>query len=184
MLHSPPNPSILGDFENCSPSLERRANVEKPKCLKQSLVLCSDMGYSNIGEIEAVIFAFEECALPRSQWTHSAHLAVALWYLTRHPKAVATQLIREGIQRYNVAMGIPQAKESGYHETITLFWIEIVARFLMEQSDNSSMLSQIHTLLQRHDDPDLMFQYYSCDRLMSWEARTNWLEPDLKPLPA
>jgi hypothetical protein len=140
------------------------------------------MGYSNQGEIEAVIFAFEEYALPRSQWTHSAHLTVALWYLTRHPKAVATQLIQEGIRRYNAAMRIQQTKESGYHETVTLFWIEIVARFLTEQSDNSFTLGQTNTLLQRYDDPSLMFQDYSCDRLMSCEARTHWLEPDLKPL--
>ncbi|MGB8700269.1 MAG: hypothetical protein WCD18_12705 [Thermosynechococcaceae cyanobacterium] len=137
---------------------------------------------SNQGEIEAIILAFEDGTLPRSQWTHSAHLVVAFWYLAHHPKTVATQCIRDGIQRYNAAMGIPQTKERGYHETITRFWIEIVARFLMEKSDKSSMLSQIHPLLQRYNNSDLMFQYYSRDRLMSWEARTRWLEPDLKPL--
>ena len=26
----------------------------------------------------------------------------------------------------------------------------------------------------------LKFQYYSRDLLMSWEARNNWVEPDLK----
>jgi hypothetical protein len=135
--------------------------------------------YSSQDEIEAIILAFEDCTLPRSQWTHSAHLTVALWYLTHYPKLVAAQLIREGIQRYNSAMKIPQTKEGGYHETITLFWIEIVNGFLTEQADSCSNLYQANTLLQRYDNPGLMFQYYSRDRLMSWEARTSWLEPDL-----
>ena len=138
------------------------------------------MHYSNQDEIEAIILAFENCTLPRSQWTHPAHLTVALWYLIRHQKPVATRLICEGIQRYNTVMGILQTKQSGYHETIALFWVEIVNRFLTEQSFNGSLLAQMNTLLQQYDDPALMFQYYSCDRLMSWEARTTWLVPDLK----
>ncbi len=140
--------------------------------------------YSSQDEIEAIILAFEDSTLPRSQWTHSAHLTVALWYLARHPKTVATRIIREGIQRYNAAMKISQTKESGYHETTTLFWVEAVDRFLTEQPDHRSMLSRTNALLQRYDNPGLIFQYYSRDRLMSWEARTNWLEPDLKPLSA
>lgn len=155
--------------------------LSKTSASSQDLLLLEPMmHYSNQDEIEAIVHAFEDCTLPRSQWPHSAHLTVALWYLTHHPKPVATRCIREGIQRYNAAMGILQTKESGYHETITLFWIEMVDRFLMEQSDNSAILSRTNTLLQRYDDPGLMFQYYSCDRLMSWEARTTWLVPDLK----
>jgi hypothetical protein len=123
------------------------------------------MAYFSEDEIKALILAFESCTLPRSRWTHSARLTVALWYLIRHPRPDATRLIREGIQRHNAAMGIPQTQDSGYHETITLFWIEMVARFLMEQFDNSFMLNQTNTLLQRYDDPRLMLQYYSCDRL-------------------
>jgi hypothetical protein len=137
------------------------------------------MSYSNECEMEAVIFAFANCTLPRSQWTHSAHLTVALWYLIHHPKSSATLLIREGIQRYNAALGILQTKESGYHETITLFWIERVDRFLAGQMGNDSILTQMNALLQQYDDSRLPLQYYSRDRLMSWEARTTWLEPDL-----
>lgn len=145
------------------------------------------MYYSSEGEIEALIDSFERCVLPRSQWTQAAHLTVALWYLTHHPKSVAICLIREGIQRYNAAMGIVQTKESGYHETITLFWIEIVAyfrvdHFLTKKSVNDSILSQMNMLLQQYDNPDFMFQYYSRDRLMSWEARTTWQNPDLKSI--
>ena len=57
-------------------------------------------------EIESFIRAFEDCSLPKSEWTHTRHLVMALWYLRRHRREEATRLIREGIQRYN------QAKET------------------------------------------------------------------------
>jgi hypothetical protein len=137
------------------------------------------MHYSNQSEIESLIFTFEQCALSRSQWTHSAHLTIAFWYLIHYPKLSATRRIREGIQRYNDALGILQTKDSGYHETITLFWVKRVDRFLTEWTDSHSILMQLNALLQEYDDPCLPFQYYSRDRLMSWESRTTWLEPDL-----
>ncbi len=137
------------------------------------------MRYSTECEIEVVIFAFEQCTLPRSHWTHSAHLTVAFWYLIHHPKLSAICLIRAGIQRYNDALGIPQTKESGYHETITLFWVERGAGFLARRTNSDSILTQLNALLHEYDDPRLPLQYYSRDRLMSWKARTSWLEPDL-----
>ena len=41
-------------------------------------------------EIESFIRAFEDCSLPKSEWTHARHLIMALWYLgtiatTRRP---------------------------------------------------------------------------------------------------
>jgi len=39
-------------------------------------------------------------------------------------------------------------------------------------------------LFRLHGGPDVPLAYYSRERLMSWEARTRWLEPDLQPLQA
>lgn len=36
--------------------------------------------------------------------------------------------------------------------------------------------------MQQFSNPKLPLQYYSLDRLMSWQARTTWIEPDLSPL--
>ncbi len=91
--------------------------------------------------------------------------------------------MREGIQRYNAAMGIQQTKNSGYHETITLFWLWIGLWYLAEQRISALALDEVNQFIQRCSDPQLPLHYYSRDRLMSWEARTDWVEPDLQPLP-
>jgi hypothetical protein len=82
--------------------------------------------YRSEEEILRLISAFEACALPRAEWTHQAHLTVGYWYLSRYPKDEATTLIRESIQKYNHACGVVTTKESGYHETITLFYVWLI----------------------------------------------------------
>ncbi|MCP2728197.1 hypothetical protein [Limnofasciculus baicalensis] len=54
-----------------------------------------------VSEIEDLIQRFENGTLPRGEWTHHAHLIVALWYLTHYPQPEATNYIRNGIKRYN-----------------------------------------------------------------------------------
>ncbi len=77
-------------------------------------------------DIESFIRAFEDGSLPKSEWTHSNHLVMALWYLTRHDRDEAIRLIRTGIQRYNER----KRNFTGYHETITLAWVAVIERFL------------------------------------------------------
>lgn len=140
------------------------------------------MTYHSIQEIEQVVQSFETCQLPRSQWTHQAHLTVALWFLVHYPQAEAIERIRAGIQRYNQAVGIENTETSGYHETITRFWISKVQAFLNQTSSNQFTLERWHELMQQCCDPRLPLQYYSHDYLMSWQARSTWVEPDLQPL--
>lgn len=149
-----------------------------------SEVSCNiDAPYETLDEIEHLISAFESCMLPRGEWNHRAHLTVGLWYLVRHEKAEATELIRQNIQKYNRAHGILTTKESGYHETITLFFIRVVSKYLSEAgSASSSIVALLNGLIASYGDKNLPLRYYSKERLMSWEARTRWVEPDLKPL--
>jgi len=138
--------------------------------------------YTGLGEIESLVRGFESCELPREEWTHRAHLTVALWYLLHHARVEATGLIREGIKRFNEAKGIVTTKRSGYHETITLFYIHIVSRHLRESRAGVSIVNLMNNLIERYGEKSLPLEYYSKERLMSEEARAVWVEPDLKPL--
>lgn len=115
---------------------------------------------------EELVRAFEACTLPFSEWTHEAHLRVARWYLGHHPREEATRLIREGIQRYNASQGVEQTETGGYHETITLAYIALIA-----QAPPDVDLG----------DKEILLQFYQRETLMSWAARTGWVEPDKRP---
>ena len=151
--------------------------------------------YQTEADIESLIDAFENCTLPRSEWSHQAHLTVALWYLIHYEEQEAINRVRLGIQRYNAAMGIKTTPDSGYHETLTLFWVRMVSHYLWVTEEKSSIMEivispkdmraiapKLKALFHNYTDKSLPFQYYSRDLLMSWEARTNWVEPDLKSL--
>jgi hypothetical protein len=138
--------------------------------------------YRTAAEIECLVRNFESCLLPRDQWTHAAHLTVALWNLLCHSWPEAVRLTRERIKRYNEANGIITTGESGYHETITLFWLRMVRVYLDEASRECSLVALFNGLVERFENKSLPLEFYTRERLMSREARARWVEPDLKSL--
>lgn len=134
-------------------------------------------------EVGALVRRFESCALPFAEWTHAAHLTVALWFLLHHDWPEAVALVREGIKRYNHAHGVPTTRERGYHETLTLFWMRHVRAFLADGFNEGRSLLDLANELAESADKTLPLRHYSRERLFSWEARLDWVEPDLRPLP-
>jgi hypothetical protein len=138
--------------------------------------------YRTFAEIEGLVSAFESCRLPRERWTHRAHLTVALWYLMRHEIEEATAITRRNIQNYNHAHNILTTRTSGYHETITLFFIRVVNGYLSRVRGDCSIVALFNEMIAACGDKNLPLRFYSKERLMSGDARRRWVEPDLKPL--
>lgn len=137
--------------------------------------------YRTHSEIERLIVAFETCRLPKPKWTHQAHLIVALWYNLRYDRKQALNIVREAIQRYNATTGTLQTPTGGYHETMTVFWMWAVRAYLAGASKEVSIVELANGLLRsKHAERRFPFEYYTSERLFSWEARTGWMEPDLK----
>src|SRR5262245_26470980 len=68
----------------------RRGPVSKPPdALLPARARPTDMRTDD--EIEALARSFEAATLPRPEWTHVAHLTVALWHLRRYPRDEATR---------------------------------------------------------------------------------------------
>jgi hypothetical protein len=131
---------------------------------------------------EALVEAFIACTLPKEHWTHHAHLRVGLWHLLRHHANDALALLRERIQKYNVSCGRMNTDRSGYHETITRFYVWVIGQFL-RSADRSRTIDRLAEELIRHwGEKELPFRYYSRARLFSVLARREWIEPDLLPL--
>lgn len=126
--------------------------------------------------------AFCDRTLPKAEWTHAAHLRVGLWHLLQFPADHALDLLRDRIQAYNIASGGANTDSSGYHETITRFYVWQIDRFV-NQADLAASLDELAgQLLEQHGDRELPLRYWSRDRLMSRDARRDWVAPDLRPL--
>ncbi|MEQ1749394.1 MAG: hypothetical protein ABL974_08230 [Prosthecobacter sp.] len=138
------------------------------------------MKFDTTQDIEAFIRDFETLRLPKSLWTHHAHLIVGLWYVTHHSPDVALSIVRQRIRAYNEAVGTANTDSSGYHETLTrLFLRGITAHALAHSSESlpSSLALLMHSPLANKDWP---LTFYSRERLFSVAARHEWIEPDLK----
>jgi hypothetical protein len=127
---------------------------------------------------------FERGTWPKASWTHSAHLAVACWYLMSLPKAEAITRVRDGIRRYNEAVGTANTPDNGYHETLTLFWMETISRALNDPSRPDSPLEAARQIVARFGSRSGLFRdFYTFDVVKSREARATWIPPDVSKNP-
>lgn len=141
------------------------------------------MPATHILPIDMLVQAFADRSLPLEQWTHEAHLRTALYYLYHHSEAEATCLLRSGIIIYNHHQGGVNTPDNGYHETLTLFWITIISRFIKSHASGNPLAAMEKDFLNcSQADKNLPFSYFSRQRLLSTEARSRWVEPDLQPL--
>jgi hypothetical protein len=132
--------------------------------------------YNSDDEIRSLVESFEECSFHPSEFRHHQHLAVALWYVRHLPPAEAAEKMTSGIRRLAEAYG-----KSGYHETITLFWLRIVSDFAAK-AEAGAPLAMIANKLIADCDKDIILAYYSAELLESPRAKAEWIEPDLKKL--
>jgi hypothetical protein len=136
-------------------------------------------------DIEDLARRFTSCSLRKEEWTHTAHLVVGLWHVDRYGAAGALARLRAGIRRLNESLGGVNSDANGYHETITAAYVELLAQFLASCPAEEPFGARVSRLL---DGPlagkDVLFTFYSRDRLMSAEARAQWVEPDRGPLRA
>jgi hypothetical protein len=127
-------------------------------------------------EILSLVHSFEACTIHPAEFKHYQHLTIALWYVANFSYDEATLRVRTGIQKLAAAYG-----KMGYHETITLFWLEIVREFFA-RSNAGSIAELANKLATECADKNLIRTYYSEDLLTSDEAKNRWVAPDLKPL--
>jgi hypothetical protein len=122
--------------------------------------------------------------LPRSEWTHEAHLAATTYLLLRRPDVDLDSELPDIIRRFNESVGGVNSDSEGYHETITRVFLRGVRLFL-EEADFKEPLHELvnELLLSPMGSRDWPLRFYSPRRLFSVEARRHFVEPDLRALP-
>lgn len=143
--------------------------------------------YKDEAGIREVVRKFEGCEYALADFTHVRHVTVACWYLCTSgtgsmAEAVgrsdqALERMRSGLQRFLAHHG-----KQGYHETITRFWIELLGSFLGKFGDGTATTLKVNRALECYGSKDILFSYYTRERVMSDTARREWVEPDLRAI--
>ena len=120
--------------------------------------------------------ALERGEMP-NEFHHASHLHVAWVYLVESSSVQeAVNKMRDTLRRITIAAG----KSRKYHETITLFWVHLLAR--VRAVSRAERLEELVYANPQMLEKNFPLDYYSAERLFSDEARVSWMEPDLKPL--
>jgi len=138
-----------------------------------------DAIYREESEVQVIVEGFEGCQFKLEEFTHARHLTVAVWYLLHFDAYDALVRMRTSLQTF-----IAQHGRQGYHETITRFWMELIGNYLNEVSEDVSLIDRVNRVIARFGSKDILFEYYTRERVMSEKAKREWVEPDLKCLSA
>ncbi|MBM3725771.1 MAG: hypothetical protein FJW40_10155 [Acidobacteria bacterium] len=130
---------------------------------------------------EAFLAAFEAGTLPKTAWTHGAHVAMGAAYNIRYGECALAR-IRDAIRRFNLATGGENTDTSGYHETLTVFWTELLGREV--SGFTGPWQAACHAVAKYGSQRGYHQQFYSFDVVASTEARRRWIPPDRDPASA
>ena len=140
--------------------------------------------FNSDAEIEHLGEGLIARTLPRAEWTHEAHLAATTYLLLKRPDIDVDKELPGLIRRYNESVGGVNSDVEGYHETITRVFLHGVRLFLSEADPAEPVHELVNELLLspmgRRDWP---LRFYTRDRLLSVEARREFIPPDLAALP-
>lgn len=126
-------------------------------------------------EILTLVDRLERCLLAKEEFHHHDHLTVAVVYLYAAELEMAMDRMRSSLKRFAAHHGVTGL----YHETLTRFWLQEVEKLL----DRDKCLEQsVARVREKLNDKNLVFEYYSRERIESSESKESWLLPDLKEI--
>ena len=129
------------------------------------------MRRSDVGVLETIIRA-------RGGFGHREHLELAWSYLRVYPIEEAQRVMTEAIGHVARQHGA----EGRYHATITVAWLRCVAVHMQRWGAES-----FEGFIERNPDlldSKLLEHFYSRELIVGDRARSGWVDPDLRPLPA
>ncbi|MEO9971130.1 MAG: hypothetical protein ABJG15_15135 [Hyphomonadaceae bacterium] len=141
------------------------------------------MTFSSDSEISHIARSVLDKSLPKSEWTHAAHFAAALWMLAE-PNRDAIADMPDIIRAYNLATGVENTDSDGYHETITLASIRAARAYLNAAEAGAPLYETLNALLATRLGASVwLLDYWSKPCLFSVRARRSWVNPDLAAFP-
>lgn len=123
--------------------------------------------------------ALETCALPQSDFGHSAHVRAAYLYLRAEGFSGALERMRRAIRAYALHLG----KSGLYHETITVAYLALIQQHMVQRGDGGD--GGGWAAFERDNPelfhPGLLLEYYPKAQLESDLARRVFVLPGASP---
>jgi hypothetical protein len=146
--------------------------------------------FASDSEVAALVSAFENATIPASEFTHAAHIAVALSYLESFPPEQALERMREKIRAFAAHHGA----DNLYHETLTTFWMRLLEHVASTSNVDPSRRSvsakadlplwrRINLIVDDWTKRRPVEAHYSEELIKSQAARDKWIPPDRLPTP-
>ncbi|HEX7295761.1 MAG TPA: hypothetical protein VF251_08425, partial [Pyrinomonadaceae bacterium] len=120
---------------------------------------------------------FESCKTGKDSFHHQQHLVVATYYLQTAEVEAATARMRSALFRFLEHHNIDTQK---YNETLTIFWVEMVARELKKLAPDKTLAEKCNSVIAALSNAKLALDFYSDELLWSDEARARFVEPDVQ----
>jgi hypothetical protein len=135
--------------------------------------------FSSDAEVAALVRAFENAKIPASEFTHAAHIAVALSYLDSFSPAEALQRMREKIRFFAAHHGVTDL----YHETLTTFWMRLLDHVASTSDPDLPLWRRTNLIVEDWIKRRPVEAHYSKELIKSQAARDKWIPPDRSPTP-
>ena len=129
--------------------------------------------------LDEFLAAFEQGTYPKEKWTHGAHVVMAASYILTESAEGLIDRTRERIRNYNLCQGGQNTDDSGYHETLTVFWLGVIRQYLDASPKDRPRLHAVRdAFMEFGRRSSLWREYYGFNVIQSGEARRRWLAPD------
>src|SRR5260370_34511911 len=70
-------------------------------------------------ELQRFVDAWKAGRLPKAEWTHAAHVAMAAYFAFDHAADAAFAIMKTGMLHHKSSEGTPETNDNGYQETLT-----------------------------------------------------------------
>jgi hypothetical protein len=122
--------------------------------------------------------AFEAGQIANQNFHHRDHLRLAWIQIRRLGLERASDAVAGAIRQFAARHG----HADRYHETMTRFWLRVVGLGINRHPTlpfDDLLAAEPHLL-----DKNLPYRHWSRERMGSDEARRQWMEPDIRLMPA
>ncbi|MEL6417052.1 MAG: hypothetical protein AAFY39_01415 [Pseudomonadota bacterium] len=122
---------------------------------------------------------FEAGEVGPSEFRHRDHLKLVYVYLCEDSVEAANDRMRLSLTKFLKDNDVPASK---YHETLTLSWTQAVKHFMLQAGAPASF-DEFIAVDERLLDTNIMLTHYERETLFSDRARSEFVQPDVEPIP-